>query len=505
VNETPLTRNQMVVMTIGLGLGTFLVSLDFAIANVSIPNISGDMAAAPSQGTWAITSFAAANAVALPLTGWLARRFGEVRLFVTSAILFTLASLFCGMSTNLPTLILWRIVQGLVSGPMLPLSQAILLHHFPARLKGMAMAVVSMTVTIAPLTGPIIGGMITDNWSWPWIFYINIPLGIVCALLVWFSLRNHETERVSLPIDRVGLALLVVGVVFLQVLVDKGRELDWLNSAVIVAMLVVVVIVVTYLVIWELGDDHPVIDIRLFADRNFFIGTMATSLTWSGLFASMVMFPLWLQTRMGYTATWAGITTASFGVFIMILTPFVGRFLAQMNLKYLLTVSFFLFWFGLLQSALVTVQATPWDLAWPRMIMGAGLGLFFVPLLTIALSNIPQHRMASATGMFYFTRTLAGSIGASLGITAWERREIFHHARLTETITEADVLNNGVNGAGIIAQQGSVGHGLTEFAIWQQSSLLGMNDLFYLISFLIPPLLIMVWFARPPFVAGGGK
>ena len=214
MNEAPLTRNQLVVMTIGLGLGTFLVSLDFAIANVSIPNISGDMAASPSQGTWAITSFAAANAVALPLTGWLAKRFGEVHLFVGSAILFTLASLFCGMSTNLPTLIGWRIVQGLVSGPMLPLSQAILLHHFPARMKGMAMAVVSMTVTIAPLTGPIVGGLITDNWSWPWIFYINIPLGIVCAAMVWFSLRGHEADRTALPIDRVGLALLVVGVVF---------------------------------------------------------------------------------------------------------------------------------------------------------------------------------------------------------------------------------------------------------------------------------------------------
>ena len=505
MNSAALSRNQLVLMTIGLGLGTFLVSLDFAIANVAIPNISGNMAASASQGTWAITSFAAANAVALPLTGWLAKRFGEVRLFVGSAILFTLASLLCGLATNLPTLIGWRIVQGLVSGPMLPLSQAILLHHFPVRLKGMAMAVVSMTVTIAPLTGPILGGLITDNWSWPWIFYINIPLGVLCAALVWFSLRDHETDRVNLPIDKVGLLLLVIAVVCLQVLVDKGRELDWLNSTQIIVLAILVVISVSYLIIWELGDDHPVIDIRLFADRNFFIGTIATSLTWAGLFASLVMFPLWLQTRMGYTATWAGITTASFGIFIMILTPFVGRFLAQMNLKYLLSLSFFLLWWGLTASGSINTQATPWDMAWPRMIMGAGLGLFFVPLLTIALSNVPQHRMASATGMFYFTRTLAGSIGASLGITAWERREIFHHARLTETISEADLLNSGINGAGVIAEQGQAGYLLTEHAIWQQASLLGMNDLLYLISLLVPPLLILIWFARPPFVAGGGK
>jgi len=218
-----------------------------------------------------------------------------------------------------------------------------------------------------------------------------------------------------------------------------------------------------------------------------------------------VTFQLWLQTEMGYTATWVGITTASFGLFILILAPFVGCFLAQMNLKYVLTVSFFLFWFGLLQSALVTIQATPWELAWPRMIMGAGLSLFFVPLLIIALSNIPQYKMVSVTGMFYFTRTLAGSIGASIGITIWERREAFLYARLTETITEADVLNNGLNGAGVITQQGEFGHALTELAISQQASLLGMNDVFYLISFLIPPLLIMVWFARPPFVTGGGK
>ena len=210
--QEPLKGARLALMTAGLGMGTFLVSLDSSIANVAIPNISGDLAVAPNQGTWAITSFVAANAIALPLTGWLAQRFGEVRLFVTAGILFVIASMLCALAPDINTLIGFRILQGAVSVPMLPLSQAILLHHFPIHLKGMAMAVVSMTVTIAPLLGPIVGGTITDNLSWPWIFYINVPLGLTAVALVWFTIRDRDTPRVRLPIDTVGLLLLVVGV-----------------------------------------------------------------------------------------------------------------------------------------------------------------------------------------------------------------------------------------------------------------------------------------------------
>ena len=491
-------------MTLGLGLGTFLVSLDFAIANVSIPNIPGDLAVSPSQGTWAITSFAAANAIALPLTGWLAQRFGEVRLFVASGVLFTIASLLCGLAPDMNSLILFRILQGVVSGPMLPLSQAILLHHFPLHLKGLAMAVVSMAVTVAPLTGPIIGGAITDNLSWPWIFFINVPLGMLAAALVWFTIHKHDTPSVRIPMDRVGLALLVIGVAALQVLLDKGREVDWFESTFAIYLGVLAALAIAYFIVWELSNDHPVVNLRLFGDRNFLIGVIGTSLPWGAVMAGMVVFPLWLQTNMGYTATWAGVAAGAVGVFIMLFTPFVGRFLTRLNLKYLLTVSFFLLWFSMLLGSRMSTEVSIWTAAFPRLVQGMALGLFFVPLLTIALSNMPQKRMASATGLFYFTRTLAGSIGVSIGITFWDRRTSFHHARLAEVTDPTGATDGRLQELLFRLQElGPAGFEALERLLSRQANMLATNDFFYAVSWMLPPILMLLWFARPPFKPGG--
>ncbi|WP_448506659.1 DHA2 family efflux MFS transporter permease subunit [Immundisolibacter sp.] len=505
MNPTPLPPARLAMMTLGLGLGTFLVSLDFAVANVAIPNVSGDLGVSPSQGTWAITSFTAANAIALPLTGWLARRFGEVRLFVAAGLMFTLFSLLCGLAPNLAILVLMRILQGMVSGPMLPLSQALLLRHFPPHLKGMAMAVVSMTVTIAPLMGPIVGGAITDNWSWPWIFYINLPLGLLAAALVWTALHDRETDRSALPIDIAGVALLVLWVTALQVLLDKGQELDWFASPLGLGLGIVALLSLAVFVIWELGDRHPVVDLTLYRDRNFFIGAMATSLPWAFLFAGLVVFPLWLQTNMGYTPTWAGVATGSFGLFIMLLTPIVGRTLGRLNLKYLLSLSFFLLWLGTYMASRMNTDATIWDAALPRLVQGAGLGLFFVPLLTIALSNMPPQRLAAATGVFYFTRTLAGSVGVSLGITVWDRREILHHARLTELFGTDTLTRLWELGGDRLAAAAPAQYALAERLIARQANILGANDLFYAASWLLPLFLLLVWLAKPPFIAGGGR
>lgn len=493
---------QLVLMTVGLGLGTFLVSLDFAVANVAIPHISGDLAVSPSQGTWAITSFAAANAIALPLTGWLARRYGEVRTFVASGLLFVLSSALCGLSPNLPTLVLFRIFQGACSGPMLPLSQAILLHHYPDHLKGMAMAMVSLTVTIAPLMGPIVGGAITDNLTWPWIFYINIPIGLLAAGLVWLVLRHKDTPPTRNPIDGVGLALLVLGVVCLQVFLDKGQELDWLHSPVIVALGIGAALALAYFVVWELTDRHPVVNLRLVADRNFIIGLLGTTIPWACLFAGLVIFPLWLQTNMGYTATWAGLATGAFGLFIMLLTPIVGRNLHRANIKLMLTACFVLLFAGMQLGARLNTDATFWDLALPRLVMGMGLGLFFVPLLTIALSNIAQPDMPGATGLFYFARTLGTSIGVSIGITLWERREIFHHARLAEVVGVPGSASGGAVGdLGVLQAMGATGHVLGDQLIHLQARILGANDVFFAMSWLLPPMLLLIWLAKPPFLA----
>ncbi|HJV97211.1 MAG TPA: DHA2 family efflux MFS transporter permease subunit, partial [Albitalea sp.] len=298
----PLTGSALALVTVGLSLGTFMQVLDTTISNVSIPAIAGDLAASPNQGTWVITSFAVSNAIMLPITGWLARRVGEVRLFVAATLLFTVASWLCGLATNLPMLIAFRVLQGAVAGPMIPLSQSLLLANYPPEKKGMALALWSMTVIVAPIFGPILGGWITDNISWPWIFYINIPVGFLSAFITWELLRQRDTETVRHPIDGVGLALLIVGIGCLQILLDKGNELDWFGSPLIVALAVVSAVALSFFIAWELTEAHPVVDLQLFRNRNFAIGTIVLSLAYLTFFGNVVILPLWLQTQMEYTA-----------------------------------------------------------------------------------------------------------------------------------------------------------------------------------------------------------
>jgi DHA2 family multidrug resistance protein len=330
-------------------------------------------------------------------------------------------------------------------------------------------------------------------------------LGVLAAGLVWATLGERETERAELPIDLVGVGLLVVWVTALQVLLDKGQEIDWFASPLGLALGIVAALALIVFVIWELGDRHPVVDLTLYRDRNFFIGAMATSLPWAVLFAGLVVFPLWLQTNMGYTPTWAGVATASFGLFIMLLTPIVGRLLGRINLKYLLTVSFFFLWLGTYLASRMNTDTSIWHAALPRLVQGAGLGMFFVPLLTIALSNMPPQRLAAATGVFYFTRTLAASIGVSLGITVWDRRETLHHARLAEVFGPDALARLWTYGGERVADALPAQYVLAERLLARQANMLGANDLFYASCWLLPPLLALVWLARPPFIAGGGR
>ena len=305
--NTLLAGRQLVLLTISLSLGIFMNVLDVSIANVAIPTIAGDMAVSADQGTWVITSFAVSQAIMLPITGWLARRFGEVRLYVMSTLLFTITSVLCGLSLNLPMLIFFRVLQGAVSGPMIPLSQSILLANYPEHRKGFATSLWAMTAVVAPILGPIIGGWITDNYTWPWIFYINLPIGIFSVVVTWMLISKKETPITKNPIDTVGLILLILGIGCLQILLDKGNDLDWFHSNVIVALGIISFISLSFLIAWELTDNYPVIDLRLFQGRNFAIGTIGLTMGFMVYFSNIVIFPLWLQTQMGYTATWAGL------------------------------------------------------------------------------------------------------------------------------------------------------------------------------------------------------
>lgn len=500
----PLQGAPLALMTLALSLGTFMQVLDTSIANVSIPTMAGDLGVSADQGAWVITSFAVSNAIALPLTGWLARRVGEARLFVLSVVLFTVASWLCGLATSLPMLLTFRVLQGAVGGPMIPLSQSLLLGNYPHRHKGLALALWSMTVVVAPILGPILGGTITDNYSWPWIFYINIPVGIVSSVLTWQLLKHRETPIQRVPIDVIGLILLIVGVGSLQIMLDRGNDLDWFSSSQIVWLLIVAVIALLYFVAWELTEAHPIVDLRLFAKRNFAIGTIVTSLGYLVFFGGVVLFPLWLQTDMGYTAEWAGYAAAPIGILSVILSPVVGHYLHRMDLRLVATVSFVIFAIVSFWTATFTSTTDFWHLIEPRLLQGAAMATFFVPMVSITLSKLKAAEVASAAGLSNFVRLLAGSFGTSLSITLWDRRAAFHMDRFAEAFSRSNpAFTDRVHQLMRLGLSQRQAEGLLTHLAHGQAVLLSTNDVFWLSGWIFLGLIVLVWLARPPFTASG--
>lgn len=496
--EKPLHGPTLALLTVGLGLGTFMQVLDTSIANVSLPAIAGDLAASPNQGAWVITSFGVSNAIMLPITGWLARRIGEVRLFVMATLLFTIASWLCGLAANLPMLIGFRILQGAVAGPMIPLSQSLLLANYPPEKKGVALALWSMIVIVAPIFGPILGGWITDNISWEWIFYINIPVGLLSALISWQLLRGRETATVRTPIDAVGLALLIVGVGCLQVLLDKGNELDWFGSNLIITLAIVAIVALGFFVVWELTEAHPVVDLHLFRNRNFAVGTIVLALAYLTFFGNVVILPLWLQTNMGFTATWAGLTAAPIGILPLLFSPIVGRNMHRVDLRLLASFAFIVFAGVSFWSSGFSTDVGYFELAIPRFVQGLGVAFFFVPLTSMLLSGLAPTQLASAAGLSNFLRILAGSFGTSLSVTLWERRATLHYSRLAEHIGAGDQLTGqalerlhslGIPPDGVLAF-------LSQTAS-RQAVMLATDDIFWLSGWIFLCLIASLWLARP--------
>jgi DHA2 family multidrug resistance protein len=434
----PLTGAQLVLGTIALSLATFMNVLDSSIANVSIPAIAGDLGVSPGQGTWVITSFGVANAISVPLTGWLTQRFGAVRLFVASVLLFVIASWLCGLAPSLELLVGARVLQGLVAGPMIPLSQTLLLSSYPREKAGTALALWGVTTLVAPVAGPLLGGFITDNFSWPWIFYINIPVGLLAVLATWAIYARRETATRRVPIDRIGLALLIIGVGALQLMLDKGKELDWFESPLIVALAIAAVVGIVLLVIWELTDAHPVVDLRLFGQRNFAFGAITLSIAYGLFFGNVVLLPLWLQQYMGYTATAAGMALAPVGILAIVLTPLVGRKVTQWDPRWMSTAAFIGFAGVLWMRSGFTPQTDFWHILLPTLLQGAAMAFFFIPLTTLTLAGLPPERMASASGLSNFVRITAGAVGTSIATTLWESRAALHHAHLAEELALGD-------------------------------------------------------------------
>lgn len=502
----PLRGVPLIVGTLGVSLATFMTVLDSAIANVSVPAIAGDMGVSPAQGTWVITSFAVANAVSVPLTGWFTRRFGQVRLMLGSIVSFVLFSWLCGVAPTLETLVLARVLQGLAAGPMIPLSQTLLLASYPPALAGTAMAAWGMTVLVAPVVGPLLGGWITDNISWPWIFYINIPVGLLSALMTWSVYRRRESLHGPAPLDYIGLVLLVLWVGALQLMIDQGKELDWFESNEIVVLTLIAVIGFLVFLAWELTETHPIVDLRLFAQRNFLMGTFSFAMGYGLFFGNVVLLPLWLQQHMGFTAIWAGVCLAPIGVFAIILSPWVGRRVARVDPRRLTTVAFIGFGLVLWMRAQFNTDADLMTLLIPTLLQGIAMAFFFIPLQALIFAQQPPARLPSAAGLSTFVRFIAGALGTSIFTTMWERRAIMHHAHLTERMDPAQPgaapVFEQLRASGFAPDQSL---GVVNRLIDQQAYTMAATDVFYLSAGLFMLLLIPLWASAPRSAPVAGK
>lgn len=500
MNPQPLPAGQRLWATLALGMASFMNVLDLTIVNVSIPNISGDLGVAPGQGTWIITSYAVAEAIMLPMTGWLAGRLGQVKLFALSTFMFTMASLLCGMAPTFEILLMARVLQGVFGAAMIPMSQTLMLSAYPPEKAGLATGIWAMTTVAAPIIGPLSGGWLTDNLSWHWVFLINLPVGLLCLFLVIPIFRKRETPLRKLPVDLVGLGLLIVGVGALQIMLDKGNELDWFESPTIVALSLVAIVGLGVFIIWEWYEDHPLVDLKLFTRRNFAVGMVCLFIGTIAFFGSTVVLPLWLQTQMGYTPTWAGRTMALGGVLAVFLGPIVGANIAKVDARAVASFGFTMFAIYAFVCARFTPDVTYATLASTRLIMGVGVSCFFLPLITISLSGIPPERMAGASGLNSFVRNMGSSVGTAVITSLWEHKATEHHARLVENVNTAS--DSAMNYLGTLQGTGmnmDAALATTDRLINQQAYLLSTNAVLCLCGIMMLALVLPIWLAKGPF------
>ncbi|MDL5367308.1 DHA2 family efflux MFS transporter permease subunit [Xanthomonas sp. NCPPB 2654] len=489
--------------TMGLAMASFMQVLDTTIANVSLPTIAGNLGASSQQATWVITSFAVSNAIALPLTGFLSRRFGETKLFIWATLAFTAASLLCGLAQSMGMLVVSRAIQGFVCGPMYPITQSLLVSIYPREKRGQALALLAMITVVAPIAGPILGGWITDNYSWEWIFLINVPLGIIAAVVVGAQLRDRPEPTERPRMDYVGLITLIIGVGCLQLVLDLGNDEDWFNSDKIIVLAAVSVVALAVFLIWELTDKDPIVNLRLFRHRNFRAGTLALIVAYAAFFSVSLLIPQWLQRDMGYTAIWAGLATAPIGILPVIMTPFVGKYAPRFDLRMLASIAFIFMAATSFMRSDFNLQVDFAHVAGVQLLMGVGVALFFMPVLQILLSDLDGREIAAGSGLATFLRTLGGSFAASLTTYLWAKRTQMHHAHLTEHIsTYTPGMQEQVQAMG----QGDLqtGAAFLNNTINHQASQMGFNDIFYLLGWTFLGIIFFLWLAKPPFAGGGG-
>src|SRR5437867_4405492 len=394
---------------------TFMEVLDTTVVNVSLPHIAGSLSVTIDEATWVLTSYLVANAIILPMTGWLASMFGRKRLLMLSVVGFTLSSFLCGLAPTLALLIVFRILQGATGGALQPLSQAVLLEAFPPQDRGKAMGFWGLGIVVAPILGPVLGGWLTDSYSWRWVFYINIPVGIASLIMTRLFIFDPPYIRRGVQrIDYWGLGMLAVGIGALQIVLDKGQEEDWFSSRWITTLAVVAAVTLVWLVVHELRTEHPVVDLYVFKERSYAVGVFLMTVVGFVLYGSLVLLPIMLQTLLGYPSLQAGIAMAPRGVGSFFMMPITGMMTGKFDARKLLTIGLIVGGVTLLWLSWLNLQAGYWDFFWPQIIQGAGLSLLFVPLTTVSMDRIPREKMGNATSLFNLMRNIGGSIGIAV-------------------------------------------------------------------------------------------
>lgn len=491
----------LVAIILVLALGNFLAILDLTIANVLVPHIAGSLASSPSSGTWVITGYGVAEAIMVPLTGWLSERFGPVKVFVICIIGFGIFSLACGVATSLGMLVAFRVALGICGGPIIPISQLLLIKLVPERHASVAMTVWAMGSILAPIMGPVLGGLIGDNLGWPWAFYFKVPLAFAIAFGAWKILTPHELPTVKATVDYVGLVLLVVWVGALQIMLGNGQEADWFNSDFIVMLFIIVVVGFISFVIWELTDKNPIVNLRIYQNRAFSVTQVVIALAFGAVFGSIVLVPMWLQTSMGYTATWAGYNSALQGVTCLIAAPIASMLMARMDHRAIASLGLLTIAASCLMRIGTTDQITFWQLMWPQFTLGFGMLLMMIPLLDMSVSSLPPEDTAAGAGQFNFVRTLASAISAAAIIAVW------NNAISTSSATLAGELQHPQALLGAAAASG-IGHdkalNLLNMMVQGQSVMLATNRTFLVVGLIVLFTAVFVWIAPKPLKKTGG-
>jgi MFS transporter, DHA2 family, multidrug resistance protein len=506
--EKPETNKWLI--TLAVMLPTLIEILDTSVANVALPHIQGSLSAGQDEVTWVLTSYLVSNAVIIPMSGWLAKIFGRKRYLLGSLVIFTISSILCGAATGLTEIIIFRIIQGAGGGGLQPMSQAILFETFPAEQRGTAVGIFGMGAVLGPVLGPLVGGYLTDNYSWRWIFYINLPVGIVALVLISlyvFDPPYQERWRRGENIDYIGIALLTLGLGSLQVVLDKGQRDDWFSSHFILTLTIVAVVCLVGFVVWELICEHPILDLRIFKDRSFATGNVVMFFTFFAFFGSIVLLPLYLQTLMGYTAFLAGLVLGPGGALLLIVFPVTGKLAGRIDARYLLATGLLITAYSVYYMAGFNGQIDFRTAVMGRVIQGIGMPLVFVGVTYVTMAYVSNERMNNASAIFNLLRNLGASFGTAFISTMLQWREQFHQYRLIDHLTQYDpqlAVSAGQVQSYLNLKMGAVAGNakLALQAIYlqlqHQASSLAFNDVFFIDAVILLALVGTVWIIRKP-------